>query len=346
MPYISPSPGDVHVNRPLTNLLVGYMQDETNYVADRVFPNVPVSKQSDAYWEYDRADWNRDDMKDRAPGTESAGSAYGLETKVYYAKVKALHKDVPDQLLDNADSPLNLERDATLFVTRKALLHREVAFVARYFTDSAPGAIWTFVVDGVASGATAPGSFDPTNDSNNKVLHWNDAASTPIEDMRRGMTFVQQRTGFRPNKLTLGRPVWDVLQDHPDIVARIDSGQTPNGPAKASKENLATLLELDEVLVMEAIYNTAQNDGAAVNHQFIGGKHALLTYSPAQAGIMLPSAGYTFSWTGRFGNTDRGVRVKRFRIERLEVTRVEAQQAFDQKIIAPDLGYFFNGIVA
>lgn len=348
MPYISPTPGDVHVNRPLTNLLVGYMQDDSGFVADKVFPNIPVSKQSDAYFEYDRGDWNRDDMKIRAPGSESAGAVYGLDTKTYYAPVRAVHHDIPDQLLDNADNPLMLDRDATLFVSRKALLNREVAWVARFFkTGITPGQIWTFVADGVDSSPTAPASFDPTNASNNKVLRWNDAASNPIEDMRRGMTYVQQRTGFRPNKLTLGRPVYDVLQDHPDVVARIDRGQTPNGPAKANKEAIAALLELDEVLVMEAIYNTAKQASANnAAHQFIGGKNALLSYSPAQAGVMLPSAGYTFSWTGRAGNSQQGARIKRFRMEHLEVTRVEAQQAYDQKLIGADLGYYFEGIIA
>lgn len=347
MPYTSPSAGNVHVNRPLTNLLVGYMQDQTGFVADRVFPNVPVSKQSDAYFEYDRGEWNRDDMKVRAPGTESAGSSYDLDTKTYYSRVRAVHKDIPDQLLDNADNPLNLDRDATTFVAQKALLNREVAWVARFFkTGTTPGAIWTFVADGVASSPTAPASFDPTNASNNNILQWNDAASTPIENMRLGMTYVQQRTGFRPNKLTLGRPVYDVLQDHPDVVARLDRGQT-TGPAKANREAIAALLELDEVLVMEAIYNTAKkNVASAVVHDFIGGKNALLTYSPATAGVMLPSAGYTFSWTGRAGNSQQGARIKRFRIEALESTRVEAQQAYDQKLVGPDLGYFFNGIIA
>ncbi len=347
MPYISPSPGDVHVNRPLTNLLVGYMQDESGFVADSIFPNIPVSKQSDSYFEYDRGDWNRDDMKDRAPGAESAGAVYGLDTKTYYARVKAVHHNIPDQLLDNADNPLMLDRDATLFVARKALLNREVSWVARYFkTGLTPGQVWTFVADGVDSGATAAATFDPTSGANNKVLRWNDAASSPIEDIRKGMTYVQQRTGFRPNKLTIGRPVYDVLQDHPDVVARIDRGQT-TGPAKANRDSIAALLELDAVLVMEAIYNTAKKSVSnAVSHDFIGGKNALLTYSPETAGVMLPSAGYTFSWTGRAGASTQGARIKRFRMEHLEVTRIEAQQAFDQKLIGGDLGYFFEGIIA
>ena len=78
MPMISPTPGDVHVNGTLTNLSLAYQQAESNFVADRVFPNVPVTKQSDIYWVWPRDAWNRDEMKHRAPGAESAGGGFDM----------------------------------------------------------------------------------------------------------------------------------------------------------------------------------------------------------------------------------------------------------------------------
>lgn len=339
MPYISPTPGDVHVNRPLTNIAVAYMQTEDKFVADQIFPNIPVTKQSDAYFVYDKGAWNRDEMRDRAPGSESAGSNYDIGQDNYYARVKALHKDVPDQVLDNADSPLDLESDATRFVTGKSLINREVNFVNKFFK----AAVWTFNVDGVASSPTALASFDPTNNSANDVLKWSDPASTPIEDVRRGCTYVQERTGFRPNKILLARRVYDALIDHPDIIARLDRGQT-TGPAQATRESLAALFELDQVVVLEAVLNTAVQ-GNPANSVFMAGNHALLVYSAPTPGLLVPSAGYTFSWTGRSGNSQMGFRIKRFRMEHLESTRVEAQQAYDQKLVGVELGYFFNGII-
>jgi hypothetical protein len=339
MPYISPSPGDVHVNRPLTNIAVAYMQDDSKFVADRVFPNVPVTKQSDAFFVYERGAWNRDDMKDRAPGTESAGSSYDIDQNVYYARVKALHKDIPDQVLDNTDQPINHERDATNFVSFKALLHRELAFSARYLKDG----VWTFRVDGVAANPTAKAEFDVGDMAKNDVLKWSDASSTPIEDVSAAATRMQLETGFRPNRFVISRPVFDVLKNHPDIIARMDRGQT-NGPAMATRESLAALFEVDEVMVMEGIHNAAAQGNPEAN-TFIAGKTALLVYAAPEPGLLVPSAGYTFSWTGRFGNSERGVRIKRFRIERLEVTRVEAQQAFDQRVIGADLGVFFKDII-
>ena len=113
----------------------------------------------------------------------------------------------------------------------------------------------------------------------------------------------------------------------------------------AGVEALMKLFELERIFVMKAIENTAV-EGATASHAFIGGKHALLMYVAPSPGIMTPSAGYTFSWTGWMGAGAEGNRIKRFRIEKIESDRVENQMSFDLKLVAADCGYFFNGIVA
>jgi hypothetical protein len=321
------------------------MQNAENFVADKVFPNVSVAKQSDAYFTYDRGDFNRDEMKDRAPGAESAGGTYAIGRDTYYATTFAYHRDIPDPVRANADDPISLDREATLYVSNKALIKREVTWRESYFMPSNPGAIWTFVVNG-ASARTDPGAFDPTDASNtnNNVQTWSDNASTPIEDIRQGKRYVLESTGFMPNVLTIGRTVFDLLLDHPDIVGRLDRGQTV-GPAQANKDSLAALFGVEQVLVMDAIQNTAA-EGIADSHSFIGGEHALLSYRPAAAGIMTPSAGYTFNWTGLVGSTGGGMRIKRMRAELIASDRIEIEMSYDQKKVSADMGYFFNNIVA
>ncbi len=328
---MNPTAGDVHVNTPLTNISIAYLQSADNFVATRVFPNIPVTKQSDRYYTYDRGEFNRDEMKERAPGTESAGGSYSLDnTPTYFCKVQAFHKDVPDQIRGNADAVLNLDNEATEYVTHKALIKREKLWVDKFFKDT----IWSVDIAGVASGPTGP-----------QVLHWSLDTGDPIKDIRTGKTNRLQDTGFESNTLIMGKQVWDAIIDHPDIVDRIKYGQTPGNPAIANVEALMKLFELERIFVMKAIENTAA-EGATAAHAFIGGKHALLCYVAPSPGIMTPSAGYTFSWTGWMGAGVEGNRIKRFRIEKLESDRVEIQMSFDQKLVAADCGYFFNGIVA
>lgn len=329
---MNPVPGDVHVNTPLTNISIAFLQDASHFVAAKVFPNIPVSKQSDRYYTYERGEFNRDEMKERAPGTESAGGSYELDnTPTYFANVYAFHKDIPDQVRANADSVLNPDREATEYVTHKALIKRERLFAANFFATGK----WTNEETGVNSSPSAGTSF----------LRWNDTDSNPVYDIRRGKTTILQSTGFVPNTLVIGQQVYDALVDHPDIVDRIKYGQTPGSPAVANLEALMKLFELERIFVMKAIYNTAK-EGQTASHSFIGGKHALLCYSAPSPGIMTPSAGYTFSWTGFLGAGAEGNRIKRFRLERIESDRVEIQMAFAQKLIAADLGFFYLTAVA
>lgn len=328
---MQPTPGDVHVNAPLTNISIAYIQSAENFIASRVFPNIPVQKQSDRYYTYDRGMFNRDEMRERAPATESSGSGYTVDnTPTYYCPVYALHHDVPDEVRDNADAALNPDREATIFVTQKALIKREKLWVAKYFA----GSIWTNDWDGVASGETG-----------NQVRQWNDSAANPIEDVRKAKRTVLESTGFEPNKLVLGRAVYDALIDHPDVIDRLKYGQTPGNPAIANRQALAKLFEVDEIMVMNAVENTAK-EGATNVHAFIGGKKALLCYSTPSPGLMTPTAGYTFSWTGHLGAGNEGNRIRSFRLEQIKADRVEIEMAFDQKLVSADLGFFWDTIVA
>jgi hypothetical protein len=343
MPIISPTPGDVHVNATLTNVSLAYMQSADGFVADKVFPPVPVTKQSDIYWVWPRDKWNTDEMKVRAPGAQTVGTGFTMARAPYYAEVRGIHHPIPDQVMANADNPLGYDTAATNLVTHKALINRETTWVGKYFV---PG-VWTLQAVG-ASAATAPASFDPTDATltNNKLLFWSNAASTPIEDMRKAMTYVQLRSGgFRPNKLTLSRQVADVLFDHPEIISRVNAGQTPGGPAQSNEQVIARILGLSTVLVMDGVINAAK-EGLPEANAFFGGKHALLTFSPDTPSLMTPSAGYTFSWTGYLGATQNGTRVKRFYMTAEASTWVEAETAYDMRLTSAEMAFFFYNIVA
>jgi len=326
---MKPSPSQVHVNRPLSILSIAFMQSLEGFVADKVFPVISVEKQSDLYYEYARGDWNRNQMRKRAPGAESAGGVYSVSNTPYLCDVFALHKDIPDQVRANADSVFSLDSEGTEFLSRQALLNREIEFSTNFFKAG----VWTTDITGVAA---APGA--------SQVLQWNDPNSSPIENIRAAKLAVLLSTGLKPNKLTIGAQVWNALVDHPDVLDRIKHTAGTDRPAIVTKQAFAALVELEEILVMESIQNTA-GEGLTDSNTFIGGKRALLSYAPARAGLMTASCGYTFAWRGYLGNTQASA-VSRFRLERNKVDRLEIEAAFDQKRVAADLGYFFTSIVA
>ena len=218
----NPTARDVHVNTPLTQISIAFLQSAEAFVASRVFPSVPVTKQSDRFYTYERGDFNRDEMELRAPGTESAGGGYNIDnTPTYFADVYAFHKDVPDQIRANADSVLQLDREATEFNAHKALIKKENIFASNFLVTG----VWTNEITLV--GAT----------------QWSDPTSTPIEDIRSQMTIQQASTGFRPNTLVLTRPVFDALIDHPDIVDRVKYG-TQDSQGSISTVDVGELVAL------------------------------------------------------------------------------------------------------
>lgn len=326
-----PTPSDVHVDRPLTTLSSAFIQEASNFIATQVFPNVTVSKQSDLYFTYDKQDWFRSDVQLRAPGAETGGGGYRLSTSSYRADVFAIHRDIDDQTRANQDDPIQLESEATRWVTNQLLLHRENDFVNAFFQTS----LWTGSDTGNDQTGVAAG---PIAD---QFLQWNDANSTPIEDIRAQMVAMAEKTGFRPNTLVIGPRVWSALVDHPDILDRIKYTQT----GVVSMDLVASLLGLDRVLVGWATRDQAAEQGTE-NMAFYWGSAALLCYRPASAGLYTPSAGYTFSWTGLLGSGTMGNRMKSFRLERNESDRIEGSMAYDLVQVSSDLGVFYASAVA
>ena len=323
-----PSLNDVHVDAILTNISIAYMQNRDNFIADKVFPVVPVDKKSDKFFTYTKNDWFRDEAQRRAPATESAGGGYNLSTDTYSADIWAFHKDVPDQIVANADAPLNPLREAAEFVTHRLLLRRELQFV----TDFMSAGVWGTTIAGTAGTAT-PGTF---------ATQWsNYTSSDPIEDVEAGKAEILSNTGMEANTLVLGYEVFRQLKNHPDLVDRIKytSSQT------ITADMIAAMFDIPRVIVSKAIKAT-NNEGATQAYAFATGKTAMLCHVAPNPGLMTPSAGYTFSWTGVSGGLGQVIGTSQFRMDSIRASRVEAEMAFDNKVIGADLGYFWNNIVA
>jgi hypothetical protein len=321
-----PTSSQVHVDAILTNISVAYLQRAENFIADKVFPVVPVDKQSDKYFVYDKNDWLRDEAQVRADGTESVGSGYNISTATYYADVYAIHKDIGDQTRANADAPINVDREATEFVTHRLLLRRENQFVSDFLTTG----VWSQDVTGVSASPTT-----------GQTIQWDDYTnSDPIEDIEAGKAGILSKTGFEANTLVLGYDVFRSLKNHPDLVDRIKytSSQT------ITEDMLARMFDIERVLVSKSVKAT-NNEGAAGAYSFTTGKTALLAHVAPSPGLLTPSAGYTFAWTGVSDGMGATIGTSSFRLESLRATRIESQIAFDNKVVASDLGYFWNTIV-
>jgi len=322
-----PTISQVHIDAILTNISVAYMQKAENFISDKVFPVVPVDKKSNKYFTYTKNDWFRDEAQRRAPGTESAGGGYNLSTDTYSADVYAFHKDVDDQTLANADTPLNPLREAAEFVTRRLLLRREIQFVSDFLTTG----VWGTDVTGVSS---SPGAAE--------FYQWSDYAnSDPIEDIEAAKSAILSTTGMEANTLVLGYEAMRKLKNHPDVVDRYKYTTS----SVITEDMMARLFGVDRILVAKSVKAT-NNEGASDAYGFTFGKAACLMHVASSPGLMTPSAGYIFAWTGVSSGLGQTIGTSNFRMESLKANRIEAEVAFDNKVVATDLGYFFATCVA
>jgi len=324
-----PIPSQMHVDRYLTTLSVAFVQKSRNFVADKVFPVVPVAMQSDKYPVYDRGYFFRDEVGVRPLGGEAPRAGYKITNKTYVAEEYALAHTIDDRVRANADKPLNPDRAAMRLLTTQFMIHRDRQWTDGYFKTG----VWTTDLTGVSASPTA-GQF----------LQFDQTGSDPIGLIDQQKDTIAEATGYEPNVLVLGRKVYRTLRGHADIIDRVKYTQR----GVVDTEILASLFGVERVVVPGAIYNTAA-EGAADSFSFIvSSNDMLLVYAAPEPALEVPSAGYIFAWTGLIpGATNAfGGAFMRTRDEKAHSDYVEIRGAYDMHVVAPDLGVFFTSVVA
>lgn len=333
MPY-QPSQNSVHVDAALTNFSIAYMQDATNFVADVVFPNVPVDHKSDKYFTFNKDAFLRAGGKQVPYGQEAPRGGFALSATSYDVGTPWRWAfDLTPDVLANADAGVNIDQAASNFVMNGLLIQREVQWASKYFTTG----VWGTDITGVASGPTA-----------SQTIQWSDDAnSDPITDVSTGRATILANTGYLPNTLCVSFWVHEALKKHPLIVDRFKYTSSDS----INEAMLARLFEVDRYVVAKAVQATSQ-EGETVSTALVLGKSALLCYSAPAPGLLAHSAGYNFVWSKLTGMNNLGVATFRYPLPALGVSangvteRIEGQYAYALQVTGSDLGYFFTSIVA
>lgn len=307
--------GDVHVNRMLTQVSVGYMPE--GFIADQIFPLVGVNKQSDIIPFYDQSPWYRDEGTRmlRAPGSMANKTGLTVDTSnTYFAVNNALGADIPYEIRDNQDSPYDMERDVSQLLTGLLQLRRDRAFATSHMATGVWGTDFTV---------------------SNK---WSDyALSTPLVDMRAQQRQIRRSVGRSGNMWVLGDLVWQRLQDHPDFVQRLGVDML----RVVSREALAALLEIPagNILVGESMF-TSSAEGvaeASATYADVWDDDALCLYTPPAPSMMTPAAGYTLYWRNSIAPTSPQY-VRRWDDDEAKKIVVEVHSYFAQKRLLTGAG--------
>lgn len=314
MPF-QPAVADLHIDGLLTNLSIAYVQSERDFVASQMGQAVPVRKQSDIIPKYTKNDWFRDEAQKRAPGTESAGSGYTVDTTTkYFAEEYAFHKDIPDEVRDNEDVPFNTDNDSRMYVTQKLLVKGDVLLADAIFKTG----VWDTDVT-------------PTD-------LWDDfGLSVPIMDIETGRNGIHQVTSYDPNRLLMGRLVWTQIKHHPLLLERFKYTQA----GIITQDLVSRVVDVERIVVGQSLKAT-NVEGATEAYAYNFAKNALLAFVNPRPSLLTPSAYYSFRWINQFG---RQVTIRRLRNDWKRFERIEGFFNIDHKVIATDLGYFFSAVV-
>ena len=319
----TPMTSDVHVDGYLTDFSTLYVNGDDKFIAGKVFPGVPVNKQSDKYAIFTKADFLRSDMERREPGTASSGTSYTVSNSNYHTEDWSLHTRVPDAVIANADDPFRPLENGARKLGQAELIKREEEWVSNFFTTG----IW---------GTDYTGGTDFTQIG--------DAASDPVNMISDYAEAVEDVTSQLPRDLVVSRRGWNKLRNHPDIIARVVAGGNNGSPAQLSLAAVASVLDLDRIHVASAIKNTAA-EGATGSYSRIVGNHALLCFVDPNPQQEMPTSGLTFVWDQYVGSVE-GRQISRWRDTPTKSEIIEIDANWDMRVIGSDLGVFMSNFVS
>lgn len=303
----------VHHDTPLANLAVAAFSDMTGFVAQKLFPIVPVGKQNDRYFVIDPDAWLRIPDTRRAPKSPPNQMGMRVSSDGYFADNYALRADNALEALANADAAIMLRENSAKMIV-SALLRDYERRVANLVTSG-----------------TNLGSYVALAGGNK----WSDYAnSDPIGAVNTGTAFIENTTGITPNTLVLDSNTARVLQRHPlllDMHKYVQGGLVPLGV-------IAQDFGVQNIYVANGVVNNALEAGTA-SMTTIWGNSAILAYVEPGVSLETRTFGLTMRWQPdglpapmsavRYLDGDPGRHV--------EWTEVGVYQ--DEKVVAKNLSY-------
>ena len=298
-----------------TQISLAYMNGEL--VADKVFPRVPVGKQTFSYLKFDKG--NNFTLPETLVGRKGTPKKVDFPSSEATAvcETHALDDDIPDDDIKNAPQNYDIIGRSVEGLTNLIALRREVRAAALAF--DADNYASTHKIDLTAQGQTQIGK----------------TTGDPIAIVTNGM-----EAAIRPyNKMLIGRAAFNVVRQNQDIVAAVYRNSGTKGIV--TREAIAELFELDEVIVGVGWLNTAGKNETPVLER-VWGKHILLFHSDPMADTR---QGMTYGYTGEWRTRQAGSR------ENPDIgadggITVRCRESVIELIVANDLGYFIENAVA
>lgn len=304
-------------------IAIGYRNPDVNLIADRILPRRSVAS---------RFSWLSYNLADRFTVPNTKVGRKGRPNQIEFSSTEIsdqvddfyLDDGIPNRDITEAEeqrarglSGYDPVATATEGLTDLILLDREIRVANLVFGLSTYSSDKRITLSGTSQ-------FSDT------------ANSDPIGVIN---TALDSTLVFRPNVMVIGRPAWTRLRSHPHVVNACRGGTLGRG--SVTRQEVADLFELQEVIVGDAVLNTAKR-GQSSTIARAWGKHIALLYVNRAAG---PTTGVTFGFTAQNGTrTQMMFEDPNMGGEGGQMVRVG--EKVKEIIAAKDVGYFIQNAVA
>lgn len=301
-----PLKSQLHVNQLLSNVSVQYKNSE--YIWDKVFPQIPVMKDTGLYRVYDRV--FRVPETKRAPKAVAREFNFEFSTSSYALEQHALKDYVGVDEEENNDQG-SLEVDTVENLT-DAIYRRCELSLAQLFTTTN----WSLNVSLTAT----------------TVFSQNTTVSDPVPVFDTGSTTVINNSGKTPNFAILPRDGYIAVKNHVSVLDRVKYTSS-----EVSENMIKALIGVAQMLVPTAVQDTAA-EGVTPSISPFFSDFAFIGWKPAGGGgLKTPSCGYTF--------IRAQPRVRSWEDEERNATAIEVEVKMQHKVVASLTGYLINNTI-
>ena len=274
-------PRPFKVNPVLTALVVGYRNPAIAMIADQVLPRIPTAE---------KFAWTKHSLADGFSVPDGRVGRRGRVTRVEFTS----------EQIEDATADFGWEDSVPLSDIKAAEVARAAGLsvadpVARATSGLADIKAMAREIR-VAGKVFSAASYDPTLRialaGASKLSAYD--TSDPVGVISAGLDACL----VRPNKMVFGQSGWSKFRAHPRIVKSVKGGISGDG--MVSREQVAELFEVQEVVVGASRVNGAAK-GQAVSLQRTWGNHIALLHINPQGGIgegAMPTFGFTADASG------------------------------------------------
>lgn len=258
----------------LTQIAQGYKQ--SGMVGQALFPKVPVSLRAGKILTFGKEDFMLYNSA-RAPGENTKRIQFGYSSGNFALVDYSLEGAVPIEVYQEGSNGWSVDHFAMASNKVQAIMDLRLEYAQ-------------------ATIARTAGSYQSANKTTlSGTSQWSDlttGTSDPVNNVEVGKEAVRAATGKRANTMVMGAAVFKSLKQHPKIIDRLKY----TGRDIATPELLASLFDVDRVLVGDAIYS---NDAGSAFTD-VWGKDVVLAYTDTAsiAEMGAPSYGYTYNLGG------------------------------------------------